>query len=192
MLLLNIFERPARPTRPSEPVVFDTNSCVPSSVPNESNESVSLTRTGVGRVAPTVGFHQGSGQIGRRHDITVTLSRGAPACERDESGLLTCTISRDLSLMSSRRVTSLRTPLSEERYSSSMSRPREAARMRGRPSKSSSGRSMEAMFTRVATASSAEGGTPTTCSPQGSRRDSISISLPYTCREQKNPSASKG
>lgn len=36
------------------------------------------------------------------------------------------------------------------------------------------------MLTSVATASSAVGGTPTTWRPQGSRRDSISISLRYT------------
>jgi hypothetical protein len=36
------------------------------------------------------------------------------------------------------------------------------------------------MLTSVAIASSAVGGTPTMCSPHGSRRDSISISLRYT------------
>ena len=45
---------------------------------------------------------------------------------------------------------------------------------------SASGRSISAMLTRVATASAADGGSPTMCRPQGSRRDSISISFAYT------------
>ena len=51
-----------------------------------------------------------------------------------------------------------------------------------------SGRSISAMLTSVAMASMEVGGRPTTCSPQGSSRDSISISLRkqvkklYQCR----------
>ena len=45
---------------------------------------------------------------------------------------------------------------------------------------STSGLSMEAMLTKVATASSAEGGQPMTWSPQGSSLDSISMSFLYT------------
>ena len=54
------------------------------------------------------------------------------------------------------------------------------AMIRGRDSMPSSGRSMEAMLTRVAIDSSAVGGTPTVCRPHGSSRDSISINRRYT------------
>mmetsp|Transcript_17926 Transcript_17926/g.50515 ORF Transcript_17926/g.50515 Transcript_17926/m.50515 type:complete len:298 (-) Transcript_17926:2176-3069(-) len=93
-----------------------------------------------------------------------------------------CTHSLEAMVMSCSSSTSASTPLSELRYTSSMSRPTAAARIPGRPRSggSFSGRSMEAMFTSVATDSSAEGGTPTTCRPHGSRRLSISISLRYT------------
>ena len=60
-----------------------------------------------------------------------------------------------------------------------MLRPMARARMPGSPATggSLSGRSISAMLTSVATASAALGGLPTTCSPHGSSRDSISISL---------------
>mmetsp|Transcript_21123 Transcript_21123/g.66895 ORF Transcript_21123/g.66895 Transcript_21123/m.66895 type:complete len:243 (-) Transcript_21123:2517-3245(-) len=91
-----------------------------------------------------------------------------------------CTISRDIWVMSCCRFTSSSTPASLPRYTVSMSLPAASARMAGMPRMggSASGRSMPAMLTRVATASSAVGATPTTCRPQGRRRDSISISLP--------------
>lgn len=65
------------------------------------------------------------------------------------------------------------------RYISSMLRLIERARMPGRPlmGGSFSGRSISAMLTRVAIASMAVGGLPTTWSPHGSSRDSISINL---------------
>mmetsp|Transcript_32456 Transcript_32456/g.89518 ORF Transcript_32456/g.89518 Transcript_32456/m.89518 type:complete len:205 (+) Transcript_32456:1158-1772(+) len=58
------------------------------------------------------------------------------------------------------RATSSSTPLSELRYSVSTSNPTDSAMMRGRPLMDCSGRSSCAMFTSVATLSSAVGGTP--------------------------------
>mmetsp|Transcript_4876 Transcript_4876/g.8774 ORF Transcript_4876/g.8774 Transcript_4876/m.8774 type:complete len:231 (-) Transcript_4876:1828-2520(-) len=57
--------------------------------------------------------------------------------------------------------TSVRIPWLFPRYTSLISRPTEEAMTRGIPSILSSGRSSWAMFTRVAMASSADGGTPT-------------------------------
>jgi hypothetical protein len=48
---------------------------------------------------------------------------------------------------------------------------------------------MDAMLTRVATASSAVGGTPTVCKPHGSSRDSISMIFPYTFPTTKSRSS---
>jgi len=56
-----------------------------------------------------------------------------------------------------------------------MSLPSDSAMMRGSDLRLSSGRSIEAMLTSVAIASTAVGGTPTVCRPIGSVRASISM-----------------
>mmetsp|Transcript_24794 Transcript_24794/g.37899 ORF Transcript_24794/g.37899 Transcript_24794/m.37899 type:complete len:231 (+) Transcript_24794:1139-1831(+) len=71
------------------------------------------------------------------------------------------TAARAASVIWSLSSTSLSTPSLFPRYTSLISRPMEEAITRGRLSISSSGRSSCAMLTRVAMASSAEGGTPT-------------------------------
>mmetsp|Transcript_62277 Transcript_62277/g.94036 ORF Transcript_62277/g.94036 Transcript_62277/m.94036 type:complete len:225 (-) Transcript_62277:884-1558(-) len=90
------------------------------------------------------------------------------------------TAERTASVISWLKLTSSSTPLLLLRYTSSMSRSRLSARRRGSDLTPSSGRSSEAMLTRVAILSSAVGGTPTVCSPHGSRRDSISMRRRYT------------
>ncbi|MCI46481.1 hypothetical protein A2U01_0067721, partial [Trifolium medium] len=55
--------------------------------------------------------------------------------------------------------------------------PTLSASIEGREEIPSSTRSSAAMFTNVATASMAVGGSPMTWSPQGNRRDSISMIL---------------
>mmetsp|Transcript_118494 Transcript_118494/g.330588 ORF Transcript_118494/g.330588 Transcript_118494/m.330588 type:complete len:336 (+) Transcript_118494:932-1939(+) len=75
------------------------------------------------------------------------------------------------------RVTSSSTPLSELRYRTSMSRPTDSAMILGKLFTPISGRSSWAMFTSVATLSSAVGGTPTRWRPAVRDRDSISMSL---------------
>mmetsp|Transcript_63912 Transcript_63912/g.119907 ORF Transcript_63912/g.119907 Transcript_63912/m.119907 type:complete len:331 (-) Transcript_63912:2264-3256(-) len=90
------------------------------------------------------------------------------------------TATRVATLIFSFSSTISRRPLLLSRYTSSIFKPLDCASKRGRPTNPSSGRSSSAMFTRVAMASSAVGGTPTVCSPQGSRRDSISMRRRYT------------
>mmetsp|Transcript_29214 Transcript_29214/g.41804 ORF Transcript_29214/g.41804 Transcript_29214/m.41804 type:complete len:245 (+) Transcript_29214:1066-1800(+) len=85
------------------------------------------------------------------------------------------TAQRDALTIFSLSSTSLRIPLLFPRYTSLISRPMEAAITRGRPSILSSGLSNWAMLTKVAIASSADGGMPTVCKPQGNRRLSICI-----------------
>mmetsp|Transcript_9636 Transcript_9636/g.16658 ORF Transcript_9636/g.16658 Transcript_9636/m.16658 type:complete len:272 (-) Transcript_9636:2642-3457(-) len=81
------------------------------------------------------------------------------------------------SFILSRSSTSSRSPRSLREYMSSMSRPMDWARALGMLMASFSSRSRPAMLTRVAAASSEEGGLPTTWRPIGRRRDSISMSL---------------
>mmetsp|Transcript_11267 Transcript_11267/g.45618 ORF Transcript_11267/g.45618 Transcript_11267/m.45618 type:complete len:210 (+) Transcript_11267:1853-2482(+) len=106
-----------------------------------------------------------------------SLTRPVASVEASTNAL---TAARVASVICCRRSTSARTPLLALRYTSSSSRPSDEAMTRGRPTTSSSGRSISAIDTKVATASSADGGTPTVWRPIGSKRDSISMSLRYT------------
>mmetsp|Transcript_39021 Transcript_39021/g.85332 ORF Transcript_39021/g.85332 Transcript_39021/m.85332 type:complete len:201 (-) Transcript_39021:2738-3340(-) len=137
--------------------------------------SSSLT---LGKPAASMAFFQGEPPY--RKDImscTTKFGSSTRPCELVLSATSVRTAARQASVISCSRATSSRLPLSALRYTCSAFSPTDAAIMFGRPLTPNSGLSSCAMFTNVATLSSAVGGTPTRCRPIGKARDSISISL---------------